>query len=66
MGDGEAHELEGRAAVRESVRVGPAAVQRGADRGDEDRVIGQPAVDVGHALDGQATPDQGVCEGCET
>jgi hypothetical protein len=35
FGDGAAHALERRPVVRESPRVGPAAVQRGADRGDE-------------------------------
>jgi hypothetical protein len=52
--------------VRESLWVGPAAVQRGADRGNEDCVIGQPAIHVNHALDWQPAPGKGVCEDCET
>ena len=50
----------------ESLWVGPAAVQRGADRGDEHCVIGQPAIHVSHALDWQPARGKGVCEDRET
>ena len=65
LGDGLAHEREGRAVCGEAAGIGPAPVQRRCYARDERGVIGKPAVHVSYALDREPLTHQRRLQLCQ-